>query len=624
MTTSSDLSPTTTGWRRGCGGVLALSVLGLLMALMGWWAWWRWQTALAVTPRPLEPTPTIATPTPSATPSPSATPTATAIPTATATSAPLPTAVPPALKPEEGVLVFALQDGPWVQLFAYHPQKARWQRLTQHPHDHLYPIAVNGGRHLLLAANPNGEWDLYLFDLGTGRTTRLTWEPGYQAAAALSPDGVWMAYEGYTDDGHLEIFLRQVQGIDDTPLRLTHDPAADYGPSWSAQGRLVAFVSTRGGTPQVWVADLDRPEVERFHQVSDPEAGVVVGEPHWAPNGRFLAWAQRKDGLSQVRVWDALHPDAPPVAVGEGSMVRWMPDGEQLAVVVRRPEGDFFTLYRWPAGLALPLIPLPGRAYGWAVGVTGLQGPLPETLARAARITPTPLWVPVVVHPQDVPAGRTVTVRIADVDAPYPFLSDAANEAFDALRAATRERLGWDLLAGPLTLFVPFTNPQAIPLEQHWLSTGRAFALDPGLLDSGDMVVLREDYGPDTYWRVFVRVREGGQGRPLRGLPWDFAARLDPLDPRAYTAGGAWAPQPPPGDWLDFTALAEAYGWERLPALSYWRGFLPAARFNIFVLRQGLSWEAAMAQLYPEKVWAVPQWLAPGTPTPSPTPTATP
>ncbi|NPA31498.1 MAG: hypothetical protein GXO37_05820 [Chloroflexi bacterium] len=610
-------------WRRGCGWLLSLAVLALLVLLLVAWGRAAWQ---AETWRAPSPTPTPAfTSTPTPSPTASATPTATFTPSPTATPLPpLPTAAPPALDPAQGLLVFALQDGPRVQLFAYHPQRARWVRLTQHPHDHLYPRAVEGGRNLLLTANPNREWDLYYLDLTTGRTARLTREPGYQAAAALSPDGVWMVYEGYTEDGHLDLFLRQVRGIQDTPLRLTHDPAADYAPDWSAQGRLIAFVSTRGGTPQVWVADLDRPEVERFHQVSDPEAGLVVGPPHWSPNGRYLAWAQTQAGLAQIYVWDALQPDRAPTILGEGHEARWMPDGEQLAVLVRRPERDFFTLYRWPAGLALPLIPLPGRAYGWAVGVTGLAEPLPETFARAARLTPTPLWVPVSVHPDDVPEGRTVTVPIPGVDAPYPYLSDSADEAFQALRAAARERLGWDPLAGPLTLFTPFTDPQAIPLEHNWLSTGRAFALDPAWLDTGDMVVVREDYGPATYWRVYLRAHNEGEGRPLRGLPWDFAARLDPRDPRVYTEGGAWAPTPPPGQWVDFTALAEAYGWERLPALPYWRGYLPAARFNLFVLREGLSWEEAMAQIYPERVWTVPEWLAPATPTPTVTPTATP
>ncbi len=621
--TQRNSSPQVPWWRRGCGWLLTVGVFGLLLALMLAWAWAAWQAqarapqASPTATQPCSATPVLS-PTPSLTPSPTATASATPFPT------PWPTWAQPSLQNQPGLLIFALQDGPHIQLFAYHPQRAAWIRLTAHPHDHLDPLVMPDGHTILMAANPNGDWDLYTLDLRTGRSTRLTRTAGYQAGATLSPDGVWMAYEAMTADGHLDLFLRQVAGWDDTPLRLTRAPAADYGPAWSAQGRLIAFVSTRGGSPQVWIADLDRPEPERFHQVSDPGAGRVVGPPAWAPNGRYLAWAQSREGLAQIYVWDALHPTAPAVALGEGHQVRWLPDGEQIAVVVRRPERDFLTVYRWPAGLALPLLPLPGRAHGWAVGVTALQDPWPDTLARAARLTPTPLWVPVVVHPQDVPAGRTVTVPIAKVDAPYPYLSDAVDEAFGALREAARQILGWDPLAGPLTLFMPFTDPQAIPLEQNWLSTGRAFALDPAWLDSGDMVVVREDYGSQTFWRVYLRARRGGHGRPLRGLPWNFAARLNPLDPRVYAEGGAWASEPPPGLWVDFTALAEAYGWERLPALPYWRGYLPASRFNLFVLRQGLTWEEAMAQLYPERVWTVPEWLAPPTPTPTPSPTPTP
>jgi TolB protein len=39
--------------------------------------------------------------------------------------------------------------------------------------------------------------------------------------------------------------------------QLTHDLAADYLPSLSADGKKLAFVSSRSGNPDIWIKDLE-------------------------------------------------------------------------------------------------------------------------------------------------------------------------------------------------------------------------------------------------------------------------------------------------------------------------------------------------------------------------------
>jgi hypothetical protein len=85
---------------------------------------------------------------------------------------------------------------------------------------------------------------------------------------------------------------------------------------------------------------------------------------------------------------------------------------------------------------------------------------------------------------------------------------------------------------------------------------------------------------------------------------------------------------------MDFTALAKAYGWERLPSLSNWQSFFNGTRFNEFVNTSGLNWQTAMLQIYPPEIFETPTSiiLPTRTPTktpwryktPSPTPTLTP
>jgi len=75
----------------------------------------------------------------------------------------------------------------------------------------------------------------------------------------------------------------------------------------------------------------------------------------------------------------------------------------------------------------------------------------------------------------------------------------------------------------------------------------------------------------------------------------------------------------PAGYWVDLTELAANFGWERLPARTNWRNFFPGVRFNQFVIRDGLDWNQAMAQIYPPEALATPTSV----PTSTSTPTAT-
>jgi TolB protein len=146
------------------------------------------------------------------------------------------------------------------------------------------------------------------------------------------------------------------------------------------------------------------------------------------------------------------------------------------------------------------------------------------------------------------------------------------------------------------------------------------------MTNAGWLVAVREDFGAQTYWRLYLRARlqDGSLGEPLRDTPWDLSARYN-LDPKDYEQGGAYS-KVPEGYWIDVTSLALQYGWERVPALPNWRTFYRGARFTEFTLTGGLDWYTAMLQLYPPDVLVTPTKLLPPTltPTRTPSPTLTP
>jgi len=207
-----------------------------------------------------------------------------------------------------------------------------------------------------------------------------------------------------------------------------------------------------------------------------------------------------------------------------------------------------------------------------------------------------------------------------DVQAPYPQLHDLVDESFVALRQRVSQEAGWDVLGSLSNAFVPLTTSLDPGLGEDWLYTGRAIALNPLMSNAGWMVVVRHDYGTQTYWRLYLRTlaQDGTQGEPLHDPPWDLSARYE-LDPSAYEDGGKYT-SVPSGYWLDFTSLARQYGWERLPSLSNWRTYYSGARFTEFALTGGLDWYSAMLEIYPSDVLVTPTHIQPPTPTPTNTP----
>ena len=142
----------------------------------------------------------------------------------------------------------------------------------------------------------------------------------------------------------------QSQIVDVTPgddrgrvlLRSTRD---DFQPAVSPDGGRVAFVSTRSGSHEVWVASPDGSGARRLTDFG----GARVSAPRWSPDGRRLVVSARAQGNADVFV---VRPDGEArqitMAVADDVAPSWSRNGQWLYFASDR--GDTWQIYRVPAG----------------------------------------------------------------------------------------------------------------------------------------------------------------------------------------------------------------------------------------------------------------------------------
>jgi TolB protein len=167
---------------------------------------------------------------------------------------------------------------------------ANQTRLTYNKIKDYMPALSPDGTMVVYTSYRRSNPDLVLRSIYEGRE-RVISSRGTNFSPAFSPDGKRLAFCS-TMEGNAEVYVYDLET--GKSKRLTYNSAIDTAPSWSPTGRELAFTSDRTGTgmPQIYLMDAEGSNVRKVSF-----GGNYHDAPAWSPTGDRIVFVSRVENF---------------------------------------------------------------------------------------------------------------------------------------------------------------------------------------------------------------------------------------------------------------------------------------------------------------------------------------
>jgi Tol biopolymer transport system component len=203
---------------------------------------------------------------------------------------------------------------PEYDIFTAGPEGENPQRLTSSDNYDAEAVYSPQGDRIIFTSLRSSDLELYLMNPDGSDVEQLTNQPGYDGGAFFSLDGEWVVWrasrptgkalqdyrsllaDGLIRPGKLELYVMKLETR--SPLQLTDNGAANFGPYWHPDGRHIIFSSNmhdpEGRNFDLYLIDIDSRDIERITYYEGFD-----GFPMFSHDGRQLVFASNR--LGKVR-----------------------------------------------------------------------------------------------------------------------------------------------------------------------------------------------------------------------------------------------------------------------------------------------------------------------------------
>ena len=218
---------------------------------------------------------------------------------------------------------------------------------------------VDAQAQIAFISDRDGNYEIYVMDNDGNNQRRLTNNPNFDISPSWSPDGKRIVFMS-DRDGHVHVNgwpTFEIYVMDDdggNPQNLTNDPSNDASPSWSPDGKRIAFTS-----------DRDKDELNTDVYVMDDDGGNRQNltndlnddrHPSWSPDGKRIVFSSDRDGhfigedgiTSEIYLMDADGGNQQRLTENRNNdhSPVWSPDGKRIAFASdRKGDGENYEIY---------------------------------------------------------------------------------------------------------------------------------------------------------------------------------------------------------------------------------------------------------------------------------------
>ena len=199
----------------------------------------------------------------------------------------------PAFSPSGGEIAFTsyLRQNPDLWIVSAGGGRAR--RVSKQPGLNTGAAWSPNGHSLALTLSYEGNAEIYRINPGDGRVeARLTNSPAIDSSPAFSPDGSQIAFVS-NRQGSPQIFVMPASGGD--PKRVTFQGKYNQTPRWCprADKAQIAFTGRdERGLFDIFILDVKSGKINRVTQGKGSNL-----DPTWSPDGKLLAYTSSRGGL---------------------------------------------------------------------------------------------------------------------------------------------------------------------------------------------------------------------------------------------------------------------------------------------------------------------------------------
>jgi eukaryotic-like serine/threonine-protein kinase len=172
------------------------------------------------------------------------------------------------------------------------------RRITRDTWTKVSPVWTAGGKEIVyIAGELSSFFGLYRVRAAGGEPRRLEGIGDYVTSLAISPKGHRLVYGRQFVDFNLWRMPLTPGGISaGAPAKFLSSTRYEAEPTYSPDGKRIAFSSNRTGVRQIWVADADGSNPVALTNF----ANGVAGSPKWSPDGQSVVFDARPEGLADI------------------------------------------------------------------------------------------------------------------------------------------------------------------------------------------------------------------------------------------------------------------------------------------------------------------------------------